>query len=331
MVKNKKNITKRILSISIKFIVVATAIWFIYKEVFENKDIGEIKVFIISVLQPTTNLLLMIMVLLLMFLNWGIEALKWQFLIKKIEDVGFSRSLKAVFSGITVSVFTPNRVGEFAGRVFFLKKADRFQGVLITVIGSISQLLVTVIAGAVSFLIFIYYYTEAHSFSHPLIYLFTFIAGIAMALFTIMYLNAGVLTVLINKIPFLRKYSKYSEVFSFYSIAELLRVLLFSILRYSVFTIQYYLLLRIFYVDIGFVDAIVLISLTFFAITAIPTIALTEIGVREVVALQFIGIASVNEIGIVSGSFTLWLINLALPAIIGSGFVFGLKFFRKKK
>jgi len=330
MVKNKKNITKRILSLAIKFSIVAIAAWFIYKEVFENKDIWEIKDFFISALQSTTNFQLLVVVLLLMFVNWGIEALKWQFLIKKIEKIGYSRSLKAVFSGITVSVFTPNRIGEFAGRVFFLKNADRFKAALITIVGSISQLLVTVIAGVVSFLIFIFYYSTAHSFSPSLIYLFTFISSIAVVLFAFLYLNSGLLTILINKIPFLRKYGKYSEVFSYYSTTDLLKVLLFSVLRYFVFSIQYYLLLKLFDVNIGITDAFVLISLTFFSITAIPTIALTEIGVREVVALQFIGIVSMNEIGIVSGSFTLWLINLAIPAIIGSVFVFGLKFFRKK-
>ena len=73
------------------------------------------------------------------------EALKWQFLISKIEKISIKRSIRAIFSGITVSAFTPNRVGEYGGRVFCLEKADRIQAVLITVIGSMAQLVTTIV------------------------------------------------------------------------------------------------------------------------------------------------------------------------------------------
>ena len=89
---------------------------------------------------------ILIVIVLMMFLNWFLEALKWQFLIKKIEEISFSRSVRAVFSGITVSAFTPNRVGEYGGRVFCLEKADRIQAVFITIIGSMAQLITTILS-----------------------------------------------------------------------------------------------------------------------------------------------------------------------------------------
>ena len=88
-----------------------------------------------------------------MFLNWFLESLKWRFLISKIEKISIKRSLRAIFSGITVSAFTPNRVGEYAGRVFCLEKADRVQAVLITVIGSMAQLVVTIVFGLIGILL----------------------------------------------------------------------------------------------------------------------------------------------------------------------------------
>ena len=42
---------------------------------------------------------------------------------------------------INISTFTPNRIGEYGGRVFCLEKGDRVKGVLITIIGSIAQFL----------------------------------------------------------------------------------------------------------------------------------------------------------------------------------------------
>lgn len=70
-----------------------------------------------------------------------------------------------------------------------------------------------------------------------------------------------------------------------------------------------------------------MIALTFFAISLIPTVTITEIGVRGSSALAFIGVLSENNMGIIAASFMLWFINIAVPAMIGIPFVFGLKFF----
>jgi hypothetical protein len=70
-------------------------------------------------------------------------------------------------------------------------------------------------------------------------------------------------------------------------------------------------------------------ALTFLSMSVIPTIALTEIGVRGSVAIYFFGFLSENVIGIMTAAFTLWIINLVIPALIGTLFVYQLKFFRK--
>ena len=69
-------------------------------------------------------------------------------------------------------------------------------------------------------------------------------------------------------------------------------------------------------------------ALTFLSMSIIPTIALTELGVRGSVAIYF-GYISSNTIGILTASFALWIINLVVPAILGVLFVYQLKFFRK--
>ena len=72
-----------------------------------------------------------------------------------------------------------------------------------------------------------------------------------------------------------------------------------------------------------------MISLTYFVMTAIPTIAITELGVRGSVAVYFIGLLTANVSNIFMASSMLWLINLAVPALIGVVFIFQLRFFRK--
>lgn len=128
----------------------------------------------------------------------------------------------------------------------------------------------------------------------------------------------------------LGKWRAYGRLFSRFSKAELGKVLAYSFGRFGVFTLQFFLLLRVFEVEISYPTALMLISITYFVMAIIPTIAIAELGVRGSVAVFFIGMASGNELAILTASFLLWLINLAFPALIGTLFVFNLKFFRAK-
>ena len=87
--------------------------------------------------------------------------------------------------------------------------------------------------------------------------------------------------------------------------------------------------MQLFGVNIDYVDAILLTMIMLFVVSVIPTIAITEIGVRGSVALFLFGLVSANTVGILSATFVMWVINLLLPALIGTIFIFTLKFFRK--
>jgi hypothetical protein len=105
-------------------------------------------------------------------------------------------------------------------------------------------------------------------------------------------------------------------------------VLILSLIRFSVFSLQYFLLLNYFGVDITITQAIVLIPVYLITLTAIPTITLAELGVREVVSITVFSMVSDNEIGMVATAFAIWLINLAIPAIVGTIFVLQTRIFK---
>ena len=111
---------------------------------------------------------------------------------------------------------------------------------------------------------------------------------------------------------------------------ELLKVLLISVVRYSVFVAQYLLLLQVFDVDINAVTAFWLITVMFLALAVVPTIALAELGVRGKISIFLFGAFSYKYFGIVFTASAIWLINLVVPALAGSLFVLGIKFFRNK-
>ena len=322
--QNKKS--SGLFSFFIKLVILVFTFFYIYKEIFNKSDGFSIRSICLQLFEDKRHLFTFGVVLFLMGVNWCLEAIKWRLMVAKIERVSFSTSLKAIMSGITVSLFTPNRVGEYGGRVFYLKPEHRVQGVFITMLSSMSQLLITLVTGLLSLIFFIPNYHLLN------VYLYYSVAFMALALLLALlffYFNIYLLNIFLLKIPWLRKMEKYIHVLMRFGPRDLCKVLLLSLFRYAVFTFQYFLLLYLFQVHIPIMDGLIGISLSFLVMSLIPTFTLTEIGVRGSVCAYFIGLLSQNSLGILSASFALWVINLALPALAGAFLIVRLRLFKK--
>ena len=319
---------KKYLSILIKIVIVFFSFYFIYNELVHHNDVGRIS--LDSLLDTIiNNYSLIFIVVLMMFINWMLESLKWKFMIRKIESISFFTSLRAIFSGITVSSFTPNRIGEYGGRVFCLEKSDRIQAVFITILCSMAQLLTTIIFGSFAFFILHEQFLEDQHFIIEISRFSLFVLFVLNILFVLAYFNIAFLINFLWKFSFFNFLRQYINVISLFNFKDLLVTFLYSVFRYLVFSIQFLILLHVFNVDISLYNAIVSVMLVFFFITLTPTITIAEIGVRGSMALLVFLKFSTNVIGILSSTFLLWIINLIIPAIIGSFFIFSLKFFRK--
>jgi len=327
-------------NILIRLLVVVFTIIFIYDQLFYRKDLSSLLNDFNSITSGFLNNILLIIAFGLIPVNLVLESVKWKYLIDKLEKVSFPRAVKAVFAGISVSMIMPNRVGDYLGRVFILKKADRLQAVLSTILGSLAQLLTTLIYGLLALVFYFPEYLDISVRFNFWVYVGVIIAAsISIFVMVFAYLNFSVFSILIRKISgrYYSRIEKYSEVFSWYNQKELLNVLLLSMVRYFVFSMQFFLLLLVFGIKIDYITSMMLIAVVYFLMTIIPTIALTEIGVRGSVSIyvfqhhfEFLGLYNPEvALGVVSASSILWLFNLVLPAVIGTLFVFNLKFFRK--
>ena len=334
---NKTKIYK-IYGLIIKIAIIVIAVCFIYWRLILKDNLhSTLLSFKESFLQPSFTAVFLI-VFLLMIVNWSIEALKWKYLISKIEIVPFFRAFFAILTGITISIFTPNRIGEYGGRVFVLKKAKRWEGVFITVLGSISQLIVTLIVGAICFVFYANEYLVLPFNSQYSFYSLILIVVSFTIILLLFFFNISFLTVVLKKISGKSfRISLYGRIFSLYTYKELLVTLLYSCSRYIIFIIQFYLLLNLFGAKIPFGQSLIMVSVIYFVMAIIPTITLTEIGIRGSVSLFFIGMyfqknnfPVLPDVSIITASSVLWLVNLAIPALLGIFFVFKLKFFRKK-
>lgn len=319
------------ISLFIKLLATGSCLFYIYFKIVNRTDFNTLSSSIEDLFKRITAFDALLL-LGLMFANWAFEAAKWKMIVEHIEQVPFLKSIKAVLVGIAISVFTPNRAGEFVGRIFFLNPENRLKGILITLLGSAAQLLITLLTGALALLFYTAWYTNINGFTSPYLYSsFAAIVGLMVLLLPFVFLNISLLSNLTRKTSWLKRLQPYINALENYSTDELVKIILLSFFRYVLFTLQFYILLRLLNVTGGNVsEMLVMIALTFFAITVVPTITVTEPGVRGAASLAFIGQLSDNAIGIVTASFALWIINIALPAVAGSVFIFRLNIFRNK-
>ena len=272
-----------------------------------------------------------ILVFVLMFVNWSLEALKWKISVQGVQPVSFFRSLKAIFSGVSFSVTTPNRTGEYLGRVLYMDDGNRLRVISLTILGSISQLLVTIFFGMLGLLI-LRHDIDKMSLSGWMEWLKDL--GIIGAFFafivlTVFYFRIGWLVKWIDKIPAIKKYIWLINELEKTDTTLLMRLLSISLLRYLVFATQYFLLFRFFGVEVNWWQGFWATAIVFFVMAITPTIELFEVVKKMYVTKEIFAIFTVNTLAIGFVTTTIWFINLVIPATIGSLLILGIKFFKK--
>lgn len=276
------------------------------------------------------------LVVFLMLANWSFEALKWRVLISHIQQISFFKAFRAILSGLSISLAmnTPNGSGEYIGRILYIKEGNRIRAITLTFVGSMSQLIITMLLGTIGlFIIRDHFYSAAnHDFilSLAAVNAITFGSIVVTAVLIAVYFEISWLIRFLEKLPFVAKYAYFIEKLEDFGWRELLQVLLISFFRYCVFAVQYLLLLQVFRVDISLWSGFWVIAVMFLSLAIIPTIALAELGVRGKISIFLFSAFSANTLGIVLTATTIWLINLVVPALAGSLFLLGIKLFRNK-
>jgi len=278
-----------------------------------------------------TRVLSFILVFVLMFVNWSLEALKWKISVQGVQPVSFFRSLKAIFSGVSFSVTTPNRTGEYLGRVLYMDDGNRLRVISLTILGSISQLMVTVFFGLLGLLILETDITKMNlsGWMEWLKDLGIIGASLAFIFLTVFYFRIGWLVKWIDKIPAIKKYIWLINELEKTDTTLLLRLLSISLLRYLVFATQYFLLFHFFGVEVNWWQGFWATAIVFFVMAITPTIELFEVVKKMYVTKEIFAIFTVNTLAIGFVTTTIWCINLVIPAAIGSLLILGIKFFKK--
>jgi uncharacterized membrane protein YbhN (UPF0104 family) len=318
---NRKN--KKLFSILIKAAIILLAFGFIFQRLSDNQNIHNFNSLTLA-LKPAQVYTVLTIVFALMFINWFLESLKWRYLVQRIERISIWKAVESVFCGLTWAVFTPNRIGEYGGRVFFLAPRRRIMGAIAMGVGAIGQMVVTNILGSLALLWFAGRFFDLNIMLH---YSFVFLVGVFCCFFLLFYFNIRWLEGLLLRIRFLKPFYRFFSILGRYRKRELWKVFLYCIGRFAVFTTQYCLVIHLLIPQIPLFEMVMMIFILFFIQSALPSLDLLDVGVRSMTATYFFGYITDHDVAIMAATACIWLINLIIPAILGSVFVLKLNFF----
>ena len=318
----------KIAETAIKILIVIAGCWVLYVKIIKNQDLTEMWQSVKMSFSSLKNILLMVLAFLLMPVNMAFETIKWQKSVLPVEKVPFKKAYVAIFTGVMAGMLFPNRTGDFLGRIFILEKGNRIKAAMLTFVGNIAQMIVTVSLGCVAWMFF----SEGNSLWYKIV-----ISLIIIALAFLLYFNIKFLIYFKKLIPnkWRPRVEKYMEIFGAFSRGDLARILLIAIAKYAVYSFQFVLLIWAFDVPLNYFQAMIPIMMTYLLMTVVPFITITEIAVRGGICtsvfdswLAINGINTAFSMMVFSASTMLWLYNLAIPAIIGLFFIRRLKFMR---
>jgi hypothetical protein len=263
-----------------------------------------------------------------MFINWILEAKKWQILIKPLAKINLFQSLQSVWIGLSLATFLP--LGNYLGRAKNLPQKNRFDSVGALIVNGGLQFWVTMLGGIYG----ISQFFELDNFVTSLLFL-CWILIYLLGLF--FYGKWGslvgtratvgneeqkiknyVLSDSLEAVSYMKDWLQKNIYFvSQYSQKDILKTTFLSLLRYLVFLVQMILIFKAANFSLSIEKIIIGSSLLFAAKSVLPVGGFfVGLSVREAIALYFFG--SLGEEKVVTITFLLWIINIGLPVLVGS-------------
>ena len=295
---------KQFLVLLIKLLIVGGAFYFIYSQLANNDKLDWDKFIILF--QKKQSVAGISFILLLSILNRFFEILKWQNLVSYIHKISLPDATKQVLGALTAGLFTPNGVGEYAGKALFFEKSKAKKIVFLNLICNGIQMILSIVFGTIGLWVLGYSY---FTFGFWLLAFGFWLLAFGLKKFAIKGYSIEKLIHKINEIP---KSIHQKNIF-------------LAVCRYLVFSHQYYFLFLAFDVDLPYFTLMATIASVYFLASSLPTFQFLDFAVKGSVAVYFFGILGVNEWIVIFISTLMWFLNVVLPVIIGSYYVMNFK------
>ncbi|WP_246202206.1 lysylphosphatidylglycerol synthase domain-containing protein [Spirosoma agri] len=254
--------------------------------------------------------------------NWGFEALKWQILLRRVENVTFWAAYKGVLAGVALGFALPAQLGDTAGRVLSLRM-NRAGAVGASLVSGGMQFYVALVFGAVAWGHHLMVAPDrATSGGQLLLVILSLLSGLGVVFGLVRRPVIGWL----EKRPVAGRFAKYWTVAGQYDNREIVLALGAAATRYLVFSIQFYMALRLLGINLPVPISASGIGLVFLAKTITPAFnLLSDLGVREAASLWVFAPFGIPAPVLLTATLTLWLANVLTPVLVGLIWVWKLK------
>lgn len=249
--------------------------------------------------------------------NWGIEAYKWKLITAPIQWISYKTATKSVYSGVCLGNLAPGRATEFVAKIIFFKIENRPKITVLHFVGGMFQLSITIITGFFAILFRLNQFQDNNAWITHLVFAGGILMVVLLAL-SVYYINP-ILNFISKKI---RKGAPVEDFHYKFTPFALIKLFGFSLIRYSVFCLQFCLLLAMFDVTID-LSILTGVTLYFLITTLIPMISLLEAAIRAAIALIVFKDAGISNTVLALSSVLIWLVNIIIPSIVG--YIFLLK------
>ncbi len=295
---------KQYLVLAIKILIVVGAFYFIYNQ-FATNDKLDWNRFLI-VFNKNQSFLGISLILYLSFQNRFLEILKWQNLMGSFKIISIGEATKQVLASLTAGLFTPNGVGEYAGKALYYEKEKTTKIVFLNLICNGIQLILTIVFGSIGLLLLGYW---------------KWVLGIL-----VVTCGLWVVSFLTKKIK-IKNYSIETFIDKINKIPKAIhqKNIFLGIARYLTFSHQYYFLFLAFDVQLPYITLMATIATVYFLASSLPSFQFLDFAVKGSVAVFFFNKLGVNEWVVIFISTLMWFLNVVLPVIIGSFYVLKFK------
>ena len=305
--------TKQFFVVLIKLSLVVGAFYFIYLKIAQN-DTLSFDAFLGFLHQNRVFSIKNIAFLVgLSSLNWFFEILKWKTLVQWVTPISLKRATEQTLGALTASLFTPNRIGDYGAKAMYFAPPLKKRILLLNLLNNASQMGITFMLGLAGLVLLQTHFNVELALKK------------ALKIATLLVLIGSVIGFGLNRIKG-QTWPKLISFFKTFPKPKLMHALCLALVRYAIFSFQFYWLLRLFNVPITYFDAMIMISSMYLLASIIPSLAIFDVVIKGSISVYLFGLLGVNAITVLSTVTIMWVLNFALPSILGSYYVLHFKF-----
>jgi len=306
---------KQYLTIALKVFILIITFGYIYHKLTQNQTVHLSTFLNNSIVFDLSTILFLLFFLGLAILNWFFEILKWKTLVSEIQKLSFLTAMKQSLASLTVSLATPNRIGEYGAKAYFFEKNKRKNILLLNFFSNGIQMGVTTFFGIIGIGIVF------QSYELPFSTLKLSIGLLLIVLLLILGFGFKKQQLVFKGLSISNVYLKFKNL----SNPIKLKTILYSIFRYFTFSALFYYLLHFFNAEIALLEFIPLLFTMYLIASIVPTIFIFDVIIKGGAAVWLFSLAGISEIPVLSTVLCMWILNFVIPSIIGGFYLFSYK------